>query len=80
MAQIGDEKDFSKLVKKTIPLLEIEEDFQDMLTTCKDYYHFLDFDEKEQEIEHIIQKRKNVPNSQILDKNDPQIAELIEKI
>jgi hypothetical protein len=80
MAQIGDEKDFSKLVKKTIPLLEIEEDFQDMLTTCKDYYHFLDFDEKEQEIDIILQKRKNVPISQILDKNDPQIAELIEKI
>lgn len=80
MAQIGDEKEFVKLVKKTIPLLEIEEDFQDMLKICRDYYHFLDLDEKELQIKQILEKRHSIPLIQFLEKNDPQIAALIKII
>lgn len=80
MAQIGDEKDFVKLVKKTVPLLDIEADFQDLLNICIDYYHFLDIDDKEREIHQILQKRENLSSSQNFDKNDPQIAQLLKII
>jgi tetratricopeptide (TPR) repeat protein len=80
MAQVGDEKEFVKLVKKTIPLLEIEEDFQDLLIICKDYYHFLDRDEKEQEIKEILEERHGLPMIQFLEKNDADIPALIKII
>ncbi len=76
MAKVGDEKDFVKLAKKTLPILELEVDFQDFLIIFKDYCHFLDLDDKEREIDQIIKKRHSIPSTQILDKNDPQLEAL----
>ncbi len=80
MAQIGDQKEFTKLVKKTIPVVTSERDFKDLLEICKDYFHYLDIDPKEQGIEQIIQQRRKIPIEADFNKNDQDAAQLVKII
>lgn len=61
IVQGGKEEDFVKIVKTSIPLIATEEDFQDLLYLCGDYYRCLDRDEEEQTIMAILDKRKEHP-------------------
>lgn len=76
MVQMGQEEDFLRLVKRTVPLLECEEDFQDLLTICADFYHRLDHDEVESAIQNILKKRSQNPSETIMDFRDPDIDTL----
>ncbi len=61
MVQDGDLESFSDLVLQTSDLLESEEDFQDLLTVCLDYYSCQDQENEEQQLMAIIEQRsKNV--------------------
>ena len=64
------------LVKLTVPLLECEEDFHDLLTICADFYHRLDYDEVENAIQSILKKRSRNSFDTVLDFKDPDITEL----
>lgn len=80
MVQAGQVDDFLRLVKLTVPLLECEEDFQDLLTICADFYHRLDYDDVEVAIQNILKKRVKNSFDTILNDRDPDIAELFKAI
>lgn len=78
LVQGGERPLFVKLVKQTIPLLEVEEDFQDLLAISAEYYRLLDLDHEEQEIQNILKKRLENPPEGVFQPNDPHIAELLQ--
>jgi hypothetical protein len=57
MAETGNPQLFKMLTKTTLSLLSTEEDFQDLLFICADYYHRLDQEEAEHQIQHILKNR-----------------------
>lgn len=76
LAQKGEERSFFQLVKITIPQLQIEEDFWDLLTSCEDFFHFKDAETEEAWVKALRLRRfKNDPH-QKLDPNDPDLHEL----
>jgi hypothetical protein len=77
ISRVGDSTDFHKIVKITIPLLETEEDFQDLLTLCADYYRLLDQDEKEGEIDSILQKRLSIHLKKEVSQSDPDLRKFL---
>ncbi len=79
-AKGGDPDLFRTLARQTVSMLETEEDFQELLAICADYYHFLDQDHEEQLIQQILQKRpQNALESQILPK-DAKVKEFLKII
>lgn len=69
---------FQDIVKDSIPLLEREEDFQDLLGICTDYYHRLDMDQIESAIQKITAHRSKNSLEKPLDSKDPDITTLAE--
>lgn len=80
VSQCGEKKDFNKMVRASIPLLNIEEDFQELLSICKDYYRCLDEDGKEQAVQEILNPRSYYDLSENLDPDDPGLKELLDLI
>lgn len=80
LTQFGDSKLFNHLVKKTIPLIETEEDFQDLLATCIRYFHFLDKESQEKKVEQILKTRASKDLDLPVDKNDPHVGELLKTL
>lgn len=78
IARGGERPVFVKLVKQTIKLLEVEEDFQDLLRICADYYRLLDHDLEEQKIHKILSKRSENDSESFFEKSDPQVRELLQ--
>lgn len=77
LVQGGEKGDFNRMVRKTVPLLETEEELQDLLTICTDYYRCLDEDQKELAVQSILDQR--APNSldDSIDQNDASLPELL---
>lgn len=73
----GEPSLFAFLVKTTIHLLSIEEDFQDFLELCIDYYHCLDQEEKEYTLQNILKSRTKNNLEDLLAPTDPQVAEVV---
>jgi hypothetical protein len=80
LAQGGDEKIFVNLMTQTIPLLKSEEDFQDLLMICADFYHFLDLEQIEKKIQGIIDRRSKISLQKQIDLNDPDLADFFKAI
>lgn len=68
----GEQELFVNLAKKTANLVAEEDDFQDLLLICADYYHRLDEDHKEQAIQEILKERSKT--KQLNDPISPQDA------
>lgn len=49
---------FIQLVQSTLSLIHREEDFQELLSICADYYQRLDYDWEEKEIQKILDQRQ----------------------
>lgn len=73
----GERSLFAFLVKKTAELLNKEEDFQDLLELCADYYRCLDQDQEEQAILAILKGRPKGNLEALIKKTDPQVSQLI---
>lgn len=76
MVQQGNRTLFYQLVKDTIPLLETEEDFQDLLVFCSDFTHLLDNEEEERKIEEIRKNRPMDNREGTINKKDPGVIAL----
>lgn len=76
MTKAGNNDLFHQLFKLTLPLVQREEDFQDLLSICSDYYHFLDMDEVEKTIQEILSKRSKNSLELIVDPLDSHRIEL----
>lgn len=77
LVEAGEFDVFIKLVTITIPLLETEEDFQDLLDVCIDFYHRSDLEDKERALQLILKKRTRHNRGSPLQPQDPAIAQLI---
>lgn len=70
LVSYGDEESFKFVVKKTLPLIVVEEDFQFLLSECEDFYHRLDRENVEAAVAAIASKRKGKPLAKNIDPND----------
>jgi len=77
LVQGGEKEIFVNLVKKTIALIIVEEDLQDLLLICADFYHCLDYDHEELAIQKILKERSNNKPEETIDRKDPHFAELL---
>lgn len=73
MTEIGDPQTFKTILRFTIPLLQTEEDFQDLLHICIDYFHRLDDESQEQALHRLLQTRANRALNQSFDPKDPDL-------
>lgn len=73
LVRAGDQSTFEVLAKKTIPLLETEEDFRILLSISADFYHRLDKEKVEQAIQHLLEQRKRRQGEASFDPQDPSI-------
>lgn len=80
MIEQGGHEDFVRLVKLTASLLKCEEDFQDLLTASIDFYHRLDQEKIENQIQSILTKRNQNRFDLPINKNDPDLAEFIKML
>lgn len=76
----GDRETFEFLVMKTAELLQVEEDFQTLLSICVDFYHRLDRDHIEKALQHILSTRSKHPPEKFLDPQDAHFLELFKII
>lgn len=76
MAQYSDEGLFKKLVLKTLELVEKEEDFQDLLAVCLNYYSCQDLENKEEQVLKIINKRSHIPVLHPFSNDDTDLKKL----
>lgn len=72
----GDEKAFVDLVNHTLTLLEVEDDFQELLAICIDHYRLLDADQQEAKVQQLLQKRASQKPNKNIDQNDPDFRTL----
>ncbi len=77
MVQGGELDLFAHLLQKTLPLLQIEEDFQDLLSIAADFFRCLDQEDKEAAILQILELRKNRSKEADLDQYDADMTKLI---
>ena len=80
LVQGGEHGEFKKIVKQTIPLLKTEEDFQDLLAICTDFYRCLDEEANEQAIQALVDKRVANDPSDKLNATDKDFTTLLKVI
>lgn len=68
---------FYRVVEATIPLLESEEDFQDLLSICLDYYLRIDQSAHEKAIDEILRKRAGIALNKPFSSKDKDVAALM---
>jgi hypothetical protein len=76
MVQDGDPEPFKELTLQTSEFLEREEDFQDLLTVCLDYYSCQDQEAEERQLLGILESRSQKPLSNSFDKTDQDLEKL----
>lgn len=77
LVQDGNEKQFVSLVTHTASLLETEEEFQDLLNICAEYFHYLDQDQEEQLIQDMLKTREKIPLDKPFDRNSDHLEVLM---
>jgi hypothetical protein len=77
MVKHGNPDLFVKLIKKTLPLIDLEGDFQDLLDICADFYHFLDLEPQEHAIKKLLSKRAHLNVENPISRKDPALVELL---
>jgi hypothetical protein len=78
MVQGGEQPLFVRTVDLLLPLLEKEEEFDELLHSCADFHRCLDHDYQERAIEDIIQARSEIQPEEDLAKDDPDVKALLE--
>lgn len=78
--QGGEKGEFNKMVRKTVPLLRKEEDFLDLLAICCDFYRCLDEDQREQQVQNLIDNRADKGFQKPINPNDEDLAKLLKII
>lgn len=73
----GEREVFTTLVKQSLPLLEQEAEFKDLLGICAEYFQRIDYDSEESEINGWLAARAKRPPNARLDPKDPVCHQLI---
>lgn len=77
MVQGGERSLFISLVKQTLPRFKREDDFQELLNICVDFYRCLDYEWEEQALQAILDARANKSEDDVVSQNDPHCKELV---
>jgi len=77
LVQGEDQKIFYSLVKKTLPLIQFEEDFQDLLNLSADFFRNLDREKQEKAILEILQARAKYSVGKKVSNTDPHRRDLV---
>lgn len=73
----GGERDlFNSLLKQTVPMLHTEEELQDLISICADYFHFLDDEQQEMALQKMLQERATIPLTQPLQRDNVHVKKL----
>ncbi len=78
MAEMGDPATFRLIVKKTLPYIKREEDFQDLLMIVSDYFHRLDQEQQEITLKFLLEKRSHYLLDDPIQEKDPDLITLIQ--
>lgn len=76
LVQEGEEGSFQQLAKKTLELIRTEDNFHEFLALAADYFSCIDLEEKERQVQIIIDSRINRADHEKMDPNDPEIDEV----
>jgi hypothetical protein len=74
LVSMGDRETFEHLIKQTVSLLEVEEDFQALISISADFYHRLDREEIEKALQLLLKERKKLNLDKEFDVRDPHFA------
>ncbi len=80
MVRNGDRETFERLVRQTTDLLQIEEDFQALLSICADFFHRLDCEQVEEALLSLLKQRQKHDGEKKFDRREPQLKEFIKII
>ncbi len=80
LVQGGERDVFIDLIKQTIPLIQTEQDFKDLLAIASDYFVCLDQDRLEKGIQEIIHERNSIPLQERVYPDDPHFYQLIKVV
>lgn len=76
LVQEGDKQTFIRVLNSIIPLLKTEEEFLELLDLCEDYFHCLDDDESEAQIQDILTRRGDLNPKSRFTADDPDVSQL----
>jgi hypothetical protein len=77
LAKGGDPEIFRPLARLAVSLLETEEDFQEILSICADYYHFLDKEKEEMTVQSILKNRFQIDLESQIEAKDQTVREFL---
>lgn len=76
MVDSGNMNDFKSLMEKSMKLIQKEEDFNDLLNLCIDYFHRLDKEKLEQETQALLTSRSSIHPEKTVSQNDADVKKL----
>lgn len=77
LVQGGEQDLFKSLVKKTVSILTVEEEFQELLSICADYLHRLDLEQKEKAVQSLLKSRAQISPDKAFNPNSPPVTDLL---
>lgn len=77
LVSIGNKETFTRLAKESTSLLQIEDDFQTLVSISADFYHRLDKEEIEKSLQNILIQRKAYDLQQAFDRKTPHFPEFL---
>lgn len=77
MVQGGERTLFVTLVKQALSRFKNEDDFQELLNICVDFYRRLDYEWEEQALQAILDSRVNKSEDDLVSAEDPHRKELL---
>jgi hypothetical protein len=80
LVSVGDQETFERLARKTAEMVAVEEDFQNLISICADFYHRLDREKTEQALQSMLNQREMKNLEASFNKKDPQFAEFLKII
>ncbi|MBA3816646.1 MAG: hypothetical protein H0X29_09060 [Parachlamydiaceae bacterium] len=80
LVSVGEKETFDRLVKISLPLIQLEEDFQDLVAISADFFHRLDRESVENTLQNILNMREKIPLYKNFDPKDPQLASFVKVI
>lgn len=71
LIDIGKFQDFKKFAPTTLEIITTEEEFQDLLMLCSDYFHRLDKDALENQVQALLKNRQQNNPKDFINESDP---------
>lgn len=74
LVTIGDRETFENIARQTLELLQVEDDFQALVSISADFYHRLDKETIETSLQSILKQRQKHHSEKKFNRNDPDLA------